>query len=594
MSNKIALVAMSAMLGLLLASNVSAQAEVKAVTLEGQITEVTVFPTSANVTRTVKLEGEPGPYEISLKNLPEKYVTGSIRARTVGEAKVFDVRVEEKKVTKLSNEAKEARRMELQKIDETLEQLRDERKAVDVRISFLDDLRTSWSGGKRSPSGPEITAPTVTQAGEALKFLEQYEKLLTVRRDIDAQVKKLTTRLSVLKTELSEAEKADTVTERRPVIRVEKFGRLPVTVLVEYGVVEAGWSAAYDLRAENSKATKVELTYYAELHQKSGEDWPAARITFSTAAPAAGVDLPSLEPLYVAQNPEPLVAEAMVARFLPPGYIKDFGSTVPKFDLSGGMAGGGGGGGGSSLFSASEGSEEGEVGAGEIKKNKEAARFSMQEGTTYATFTAPGTQAVPADGTARRVLVTTNLLPTAQRLIAVPKLSDKVFLTTEMRNEGTLPLLPATAKIYMGSDYLGEMSVPAIAVGEKFSASFGALNGFKVSRKKVTITDSAVGMFSKRRRVEYEMQIRIENLTKDAGEVEVQEALPISQQKEITIKVTAAPIREVADEAAKHLKEDNVRTWLVTVQPGEAKAEVIKYGYSVEWDRDKFLYGSLD
>jgi hypothetical protein len=583
------MVLLLAALGGLLVETAAAQLPAKPVALDARITDVTVFPWSANVTRTAVLEGEPAEYQISLKALPVQFQRGSLSARTEGEAKVLDVLVDEKRVTKLSDEARQARRDELEKLGGELDVLRDRRRATDARISFLDDLRGAWSGVRKVAGSQEAAAITVAQAAEALKFLEQYDELYTIHRELNSQTAKLMLRQAQLKTELSEAEKGETVNEFRPVIRVAKFGRLPVQLLVEYRVGEAGWAADYDLRAQDSKAEKVELLYYAELHQRSGEEWPAVRLTFSTAAPSAGLEIPQLEPLYVSQHKEavPIVAEAAVgftSRFNPPGF--DAGSFLKGV--------GGGGGAAASLFAATAPAEQEKQEKKAVEERKEQYRYSEQAAETYATFTAAGAQTIPSDDSTRRVMVTSAALGASPRLIAVPRLSDKVYLTAEMKNDSGLPLLEGSAKVYVGNDYLGEMHVPAVAAGETFSAAFGGLSGFKVSRKKLTMTDTTAGLFQNRRRVEYQMQIRLENLSQEPRQVEVQEALPISQQKEISIKSSGTPDKEATHESAKRLREDNVRTWLVTVQPGAEKAEVVKYNYSVEWDKDKFLDGALD
>lgn len=599
----------------------AAENEAKQVTPAMRITEVTVFPSSANVTRMATLEGEPGEYELTLSRLPDTF-DGSVMARVTGEGRIVDVRVVEKKVEKLSDQVRQAKREELEKMDGDLLRLADELRTVESRISFMDQLRTAWTTphGRGQGATAELVPPTVEQAEAALKFFEEYNKFYILRRDNQAASKKLTAQRAILQTELSSSETAQNLTEKIPVIRVAKFDRLPVKVLAEYRVGGASWSPAYDLRAVDAKAVKVDLVYYAELAQKTGEDWSGVKITFSTAKTSEGLELPVLAPLAVAQRRTgttvvgPTVMEDTIpykepsARFGPPGAAILPLGTAPKFDLSGAMTKGGGGGGGGLFSESSPGAGSEVIRKKEVEDRKQAASFSTQEAETYATFTAPGVQTIPSSDTPRRLMVLTASLPMVSRLVALPRLSGRVYLTGEFTNESGLPLLQGIASIYVGNDYVGTMLIPSktdgstqyvdenakLDVGAKQVVSFGALNGFKVTRKKVSITDGSSGMFGNRRKVDYEIQIRIQNLTKEAREVEVQESLPTAQQKEISISVKGTPEKEVSYDSAKRLRENNIRTWPILAPPGEDKAAVIKYQYSVEWDKDQYLYGALD
>src|SRR5262249_40301536 len=56
---------------------------------------------------------------------------------------------------------------------------------------------------------------------------------------------------------------------------------------------------------------------------------------------------------------------------------------------------------------------------------------------------------------------------------AVPILSSQVYRLAELTNKSSYVLLPGEATMYIGSDFVGQMTVPQVAVGEQFTAGFG-------------------------------------------------------------------------------------------------------------------------
>lgn len=486
---------------------------------------------------------------------------------------------------KVSDAAIQAKRDELKAIDADLARLTDEMSVVNVKVQFLDSLRRTWGGGTSSRNAEPAELPTVEHATQALAFLDQWSHLLAAKRNIEDDRGQLEARKEIVSETIFSDEGEATVTERRPVLRVAKFNAAPARVSVDYRVGCASWLPAYELRAADGEARKVELAYYADLWQNSGENWQDLQLTFSTAEPEVGLDVPVLEPVVVAQSDQgPLVAEAAIrVPTFEPGRKQVLRTKLGR-DL--GYTGDGSAG---SLFS-----DDTDLLEEREEKEKERFEYGMQEAVTHATFTAAAPQRIPSSDDSRRVLITTCALDARPRLRALPRVSDKVYLTAEMVNTCPLPLLPGIAKVFLGSDYLGEMELSGVPIGARFSASFGGLRQFKVSRKVLSMGHRDAGMFGDRHRAECTLQIRVENLGGEPREVEVWEAMPVARQKDVSVTVAGGADREAASHDARRARQDNIRVWLVTVQPGEDHSAVVDYSYSVEWDREQYLYGPLD
>ena len=87
--------------------------------------------------------------------------------------------------------------------------------------------------------------------------------------------------------------------ERDAVIVVSKSRPAAGTVRLGYLVSAATWSPQYRLRGGADNAP-VRLEYLAAVVQQTGEDWPAVRVTLSTARPSLDAAPPELLPLTMA------------------------------------------------------------------------------------------------------------------------------------------------------------------------------------------------------------------------------------------------------------------------------------------------------
>src|SRR5439155_1996708 len=56
---------------------------------------------------------------------------------------------------------------------------------------------------------------------------------------------------------------------------------------------------------------------------------------------------------------------------------------------------------------------------------------------------------------------------------AVPLLTTHVYRLANLKNKSKYVLLPGEATMYLGTDFVGRMDLPLVAIGEEFTAGFG-------------------------------------------------------------------------------------------------------------------------
>jgi hypothetical protein len=65
---------------------------------------------------------------------------------------------------------------------------------------------------------------------------------------------------------------------------------------------------------------------------------------------------------------------------------------------------------------------------------------------------------------------------------AVPVLTSHVYRLADLANSSDYVLLPGEATMYVGSDFVGRMNLPLVAIGEKYTVGFGVDPQLQVAR----------------------------------------------------------------------------------------------------------------
>ena len=76
---------------------------------------------------------------------------------------------------------------------------------------------------------------------------------------------------------------------------------------------------------------------------------------------------------------------------------------------------------------------------------------------------------------------------------SVPVLSTHVYRLATLSNKSKDVLLPGEATMYVGTDFVGRMTLPLVAIGEEFVAGFGVDPQIQVERQLVEKNHSIQG-----------------------------------------------------------------------------------------------------
>jgi uncharacterized protein (TIGR02231 family) len=369
-------------------------------------------------------------------------------------------------------------------------------------------------------------------------------------------------------------------TERDAVIVVEKSNAAAGKVKLNYLVTGVSWQPQYKLRAGKAANDPVQAEYQAAILQQTGEDWSNVNLVLSTAEPMLNAAPPELQKLEVTVLPKANVPGG--GRVPEAGEIeeqirnlrekaqKDFNA---KKQTSGiGLV--------NTAAALDQSFELFNPGAA-IKRG---CVLGVREGPTVTYHL--GTKASLGSRNDEQVLEVARLeLKPDFYYKAVPVLTSHVYRLADLTNTSEYILLPGDATMYIGADFVGQMALPLVAIGEKFTAGFGVDPQLQVERQ---LTDKLRTTNGGNQAQRYNYRILVSSFKSEKVKLQVWDRLPHADAGTVDIALLKTAPDLSTD--AKYLRDDrpsNLLRWDVTVEPkmNGDKALAINYEFKMEHDR---------
>jgi hypothetical protein len=169
---------------------------------------------------------------------------------------------------------------------------------------------------------------------------------------------------------------------------------------------------------------------------------------------------------------------------------------------------------------------------------------------------------------------------------AVPVLTPHVYRQANLTNKSKYILLPGEATMYNGTDFVGRMKLPLVAIGETFTAGFGTDPQLQVQR---AMTEKTRSMQGGNQILAYQYRILLSSYKPERVKVQLWDRLPQAENETMGVNlVKAAP--EVSKDPL-YLREEkphNLLRWDLDLDPdmsGE-KALMVQYEFKLELDKN--------
>ena len=489
-----------------------------AMTASSRVDSVIVYPYQVQVVRTASVSVS-GPGEIVFPGLPGAIQDNTVRIKARG-LRIGEVQV---KQGYMAEPTPEVRRLELavRQLEDELAALDNEAVVLKAREDFLNSIKLG---------APEMISKDLAQGKVSV---ESWRAALGFMADELARVKARS--ISLAREHQEKSQKVDaarqeyaaarSAIENRKDVRFDYDGAAgDYDVQLSYIIPNAAsWAPYYELRARPDNA-KVEVSYFAKLEQRSGENWDRVKVVLSTTTPATDIAAPQPSPWAVS-------------------FEEDYGGrSMTKMDKAE-----------AAPAPVTDGILTGAA--------DEEQRVQAVETGISLQYAIPGRVSLASGEPAKKLSLTTTELPAEFEYYALPRMREQAFLTGKLVNSSAFVLLAGQANTYVGDEYTGSTWLANIAPEESTELSFGVDERIKVKRELVKSFKSKVGLFGKTERMSYVFKTTIENYLSKPVAVKVVEQVPVSQQSDIKVSVT-----KVQPNPMEENKDEGTYTWKPTIE----------------------------
>ena len=143
--------------------------------------------------------------------------------------------------------------------------------------------------------------------------------------------------------------------------------------------------------------------------------------------------------------------------------------------------------------------------------------------------------------------------------------------------------------MYTGTDFVGRMNLPLVAIGEQFTAGFGVDPQLQVQRHLVDKSRATQGG---NQVVKYEYRMRVSSYKSEPVRLQVWDRLPRTESETVGVNlVKTTPEISTDPVYSREQKPQNLLRWDLTVDPGAngEKAMTIRYEFKLELDRQMLI-----
>jgi uncharacterized protein (TIGR02231 family) len=526
-----------------------------AITPFSQLTAATVYLDRAVLTRTARVDLPAGQSELVFERLPAGLVDQSLQVtgRGTATATILDVSARTTFVAATPS-------MRVKALEDELIGLQQQDRAFADRLGHLSQQRALLAKIESA-----MTTPPTGDAATPRPTFEDWQKLLTFqaetltrltseqqtvdrqRADLEAKIAAVEAQLNALRGQQPEGRAFKTVTVR---VAATTAGSLDVTL--GYAVPGASWTPAYDARLRGETRV-VELTYYGVVRNGTGEDWNNLALTLSTARPSMGGGAPELPAWIVDVSrpmPMPLAMEMRRKEMSERQALNQMAvaSAAPMADAR-------------------------------VAQDAGLAFSTIEAGTTSATFKIATPVTLASDSTSQKVAITSAKLPGNLQYQATPKLLEAAFLRASVTNTGEFPFLAGPVSTFLDDTFVATSRLKTVMPGERFELALGVDDAIAVKRHLVNRFAEDTGLTNSGRRVTYEFLVTITNNKKTAERVVFTEAIPVSRDEKIVVKLLTPLERELGTAAAPKevsREEDGKLVWRLDLKPGEQREIPLK------------------
>ena len=523
---------------------------------ENRIVEATVFTDQAYLKRRTSVEVENGLNRFIVGVNAFNIDRHSVQAAVFGEGEIVSVQYRETPV-------RESRQIEVHELELHLEELKrkrlvitDESERCKKQIRFLDSA-VAFSETE-IPKRIKTRFPKAEDMETMLEFLDRsYQKLDERSQDLTRRIEELDKDIVVVEEKLKQTQRPHKKLQKGIEVVFKSDSDQQVDVEASYVALNASWEPVYKVDVPTD-LSGVTLTMFAQIYQKTGENWDNLELTVSNAVPLKGALLPELESWRLFLEPlAPMAGAPMAAAsevFLSKRQRKRGVDEEVMLDA------------------LAEPEPEAEFVQAETRELPTAFEYKLSQPVNIAS------------GSGHTVLpLYTKEMKGEFFAYAVPKIDPLPYLVCNVQPDREL--LPGVLNVHFGGRFVDSVGLSEKKAGEELLVNLGVERAVKIRRDKTVdkLAETFFGVVDRQSVArEIEHRIVVENQKDEKVRMRILDAVPVSETDRIQVKgVEMKPDPKEKD----FMKKEGVMLWDFQLDPNGTREIVI--GFHIKHPKDR-------
>jgi uncharacterized protein (TIGR02231 family) len=523
--------------------------------------KVTVYMNGAQVYRNAELTLQPGQNHIIFEGLEAYIDQTSIQAGGKGNYIITDVQYQiyNPELQTIRNAGDTKYNKTLRQLNDSIEnmyfdfkELTIKKEALTLEKSVLLNNRLYKGESKKDSlellkNGLVFLREKLNNINIELLKIEKQESTLNKKKE------KLNNRINEINNELSQMNMPVDVqkTDYRIVVDVIADAATPAIINVNYYVNGANWTPIYDLRTDGVESS-IKLTYKALVKQNTGADWKDVRLTLSTGNPKQSFNIPNMSAWYLG---------ATVYNNKGKAYKKERSGNDDMKSLAYNN-------GPTSTATGSTYDAETIM----LDANSSSEYTVMSDNIVQADFEIKLPYTIPSDNKAHIVSVMSKELPTNYVYKAIPKLDMNAYLTARVTGWEDMNLLPGQATLFFAGTYVGQTYLNSMEISDTLDLTLGQDKSIVIKREKQK-DKIKEKMLDNDKLYTFAYEINIKNGNQKNIEIEIQDQLPLSSNKQVVIE------KENISNASYN-ENNGFLTWKQNIKAKDSKK--ISFSYTIK------------
>ena len=481
----------------------------KPIIVNPKIQEITVYLTGAEIRFKETVPLKRGDNVVLFKGLSPSLVQNSVQVAISDNVEILSVSTQSEQLLP-------------EEVNPKLKTLKDSIGTLEDRIVLISNqvdaynmeqktlIQNQYIGGTQTG----ISLADLTRAADFFRerTLKINNALTSLNKNLKLLNNTLTQKKDDLKRELTKTNPARYNTTAIVNSKVDQSGDFMVRYLVE----DASWEASYDIVADEINKP-LTLKYKAQVYNDTDIDWDDVKLSLSTGDISMNATRPYLT-----------------------AWVLNYSSGANEGLLN----------------TMTQNVRETDSGSAFLASTEEKAVSELN-----TSFEIEQRHSIRADGQPHRIDLQRETLQASFEYLSIPKMELSAFLIAKVTGWEKLNLIDGAANVYYGNTFIGESNINTRLIGDTLELSLGRDNLIVVSRTKIEDKGNTSSLGGKRSEsFVYEIQLR--NNRKIPVSIKVQDQIPISQEKDITV--------EVVDISSAKLDAPSGRLqWIKNLSPGE-------------------------